>query len=95
VVLILLNFTYRSQNVIDYGRADWDLKRVNSSDYTVEVKLSEEQIQVWKLAGAGNDSSIGMILKKSLISEIELVLNKNNEDQNLKVADVNITFKNA
>lgn len=79
-------------------KSEWDLQTVTASDYTIELKLSEEQVNnMKKEIGQRNfrpDLPMGARMKFILVQEIERIM-KDLSGSDYKVGDINFAAQNS
>jgi hypothetical protein len=97
--LTLLSVIHYRQGSISIEKREWDLQTVTASDYTLEIKLSKEQIQTMRNDIYQNSfeyyESDGLQVKlwlKKLLEEKLVELSGNN---NGRISDINFAYHNS
>lgn len=89
---------YLEGNIV-IEKSEWDLQTVTASDYTIELKLSEQQVMGMKKEITQTNFMpnlpMGSRMKFIMIREIERLMKEISGEDGYKVADINFALYNS
>jgi len=97
--LVLLSVIGNRQGSIGIEKREWDLQTVTASDYTLEITLSNAQINECRREMDANYfmryDSDGLRCKLFMTQKLEEILKEQSGKDGGKVADINFAYHNS